>query len=207
MNSAEAYVLRRATSEDLPTLREAWSRAQVQHPDLDKRFTDFQIAEDKQGNLRAAVGMQIVEKVGVIYGETIPDFGETDVLRPLLWERLQTVAKNHGLFRVFTSEDAPFWKQAGFEPATPELLEKYLGGSIEDRSHWLTLQLRDETVLNLSLDKEFSLFREAEKERTERMLEQARTLKFLATLIAVALFLLVMAGGFLLLRNGAFFNR
>ena len=53
----------------------------------------------------------------------------------------------------------------------------------------------------LSADHQFALFMASEKERTQRAFQQARILKWVATLIAFALLGLVLTGAFLVLRN------
>jgi len=45
------------------------------------------------------------------------------------------------------------------------------------------------------------MFMEAERRRTERAFQQARILKFIATLIAVAVLFLVLAGAFIIIRK------
>jgi hypothetical protein len=58
-------------------------------------------------------------------------------------------------------------------------------------SHWLTLKLRDDVETVLSLDKEFALFMQSEKQRTEQVFARARLLKNLVTVIAVGLLVAV----------------
>ena len=51
-------------------------------------------------------------------------------------------------------------------------------------------------------DKEFALFMQAEKQRTNRAFQQARIIKNIATLIAVVVFILVLAGAFwMIMKN------
>ena len=66
---------------------------------------------------------------------------------------------------------------------------------------WLTLKLRDDIETVLSLDKEFAMFMESEKQRTARAFDQARVLKLAATFIAVAVLFLVLAGALLVLKK------
>ena len=74
-------------------------------------------------------------------------------------------------------------------------------------SGWLSLQLKNESASPISIEKEFALFKEAEKERTEKLFQQARFLKGLATVLAVVLFLLVIVGGVYVLRHQPLFRR
>ena len=75
------------------------------------------------------------------------DFALSDTLRPLLWERMEIVAANNGLFRLWTEESAPFWrKHAGFSPAPGETLKRLpeVFGAAHEK--WLALRLRDESA-------------------------------------------------------------
>jgi hypothetical protein len=169
---------------------------------LAKRVTEFQVAEGADGKLLGAVGLQIAEKQGLVHSEAFGDFALADQLRPLLWDRLHAVATNHGLLRIWTQEQAPFWNHCGLVKADEEALQKLPMLWRGPSSGWLTLKLKDDVEGVLSLDKEFALFMESEKQRTNRVFHQARTLKTIATLIALAVLIAVAAWGVsIFLRN------
>src|SRR5947207_1815499 len=108
------YQVRRATVDDLPQLIVLRKAAHLPATDLEKRFTEFQVVENAEGKLAAAIGLQISQQQGLLHSEMVLDFSLADKLRPRLWERVEKVAANHGLFRVWTQETAPYWKQTGF---------------------------------------------------------------------------------------------
>jgi hypothetical protein len=60
-------------------------------------------------------------------------------------------------------------------------------------SHWLTLKLREDVEAVMSLDKEFAMFMQSEKQRTEQVFRHARALKTFAVILA-ALLLVAVAG-------------
>ncbi|MFN7138473.1 MAG: hypothetical protein ACK4UN_03950 [Limisphaerales bacterium] len=199
--TATDYKVRRATTDDLAQLNELWRATLLPAELLEKRFTEFQVVEAKDGTLVGAIGLQIHQKYGNIHSETYLDFGRADTLRPMLWDRLQNVAQNHGLVRLWTQETAPFWKQHGFE-AHDETAEKKFPetfGSLDGK--WLTLKLKEELESLLSVDKEFELFMQSEKARTQQMFEQAKSLKVLTYLLAIGLLLFVLAASFLVIRQ------
>ena len=141
-----SYSTRRATVDDLPQLAELWASAQLPS-ELDKQFTDFQLAEDEAGHLAGAIALQINGSNGRVHSEAFVDFGQSDAVRAVLWERLQTVAQNHGLFRLWTTETAPWWKKdAGFAPPSDEILQKLPETYGPRESAWLTLRLKDEAA-------------------------------------------------------------
>ena len=200
MNSVD-YKLRRATADDLPRLISIWQRAQLPAAELEKRFTEFQVAENSMGEIIGAIGLQVSTRYGNIHSETIPDFALADTLRPRLWDRLQKVAQNYGLFRFWTLESAPFWRQQGFGPPDGAARERFPAVYGDASKAWLTLKLKEQMEVSLSFDKEFELFKQSEQERTEKVFAQARALKWLAGAIAVLVFLFVLAGSLYLFKN------
>jgi len=169
--------------------------------DLARRITEFQVAEGERAVVLGAIGLQIADRQGFIHSEGFTDFALADQLRPLLWERLQAVATNHGLLRLWTLEQAPFWAHSGLLKPDAEALQKLPAAWSNPSSVWLTLKLKDDLAEVISVDKEFTLFMESEKRRTERAFQQARLLKLVATLIAAAVLLVVVGGAFVLLRK------
>ena len=196
------YRVRRATLDDLPQLVQLWQSMHLAVDELGKRITEFQIVEGADGKLLGAVGLQITARHGSIHSEAFVDFSLADALRPVIWERIQSVARNHGLLRLWTQEKAPFWSHCGLMAADAESLQKLpsIWRTGDDKS-WLTLKLRDDLETIMSLDKEFAMFMESEKQNTARTFQQARVLKMVATLIALAVLVLVLAGAFIVVKN------
>ena len=196
MNPQTSHRTRRATTDDLEQLKALWRAERFPVETLEKHFTDFQVVEDAQGGVAAAISLQIAGSQGHIHSETFADFAQTDLLRPRLWQQIQSAARNHGLFRLWTREAAPFWrKDAGFAAAPPELLAKLPETFGAAAPGWLSLRLRDELADPEALDRQFELFKITEREKREKILRRARFLQFLGTLIAALIFL----SGFLLL--------
>jgi len=74
----------------------------------------------------------------------------------------------------WTQESSPFWKQRDFATPASDAIKRLPADFPSAEGDWLTLQLKDEVAIELSLDKEFAVFRESERERTERMMDQAK---------------------------------
>ena len=195
------YRVRRATLDDVAALTKLWKTMHFQTDDLAKRITEFQVAEDADGKLLGAVGLQIAQRQGLVHSEAFMDFAHADPLRQPLWDRLQSVAANHGLVRLWTQELAPFWHHSGLAKADAEVLQKLPEAWRGQSVAWLTLKIKDDIEEVISADKEFALFMETERDRSRRTLQQARALKFVATLIAVGVLILVVVGGILLIKN------
>ena len=195
------FTIRRATLDDVGSLIELWKSMRFPTEELARRVTEFQVAQNPEGKLSGAVGLQMAQRQGQIHSEGFNDFAVADQVRPLLWERLQSVATNHGLVRLWTRESAPFWKQCGLTKPDAEALKKLPEPWRTDNADWLSLKLKEDLEEVISADKEFALFMEAERLRTQRALQQAKILKFIATLVALALVGLVAVGAFLIWKR------
>jgi len=201
MNPPE-FSVRRATVEDLGGLKLLWERAGLQVLDLEKRLTEFQLAVTPVGDLMGAVGLHIVGKDGLLHSEAFTQPEQSESLRLRLWERVRNLARNHGLVRMWTREEASFWLQAGFAEAGSELLKKLPAALGDGHQRWLAMQLKEETVPTLSLEQEFELFQQASKASTEEVLAQARKLRTVANVIAwVALGAALLVVGFYFLHQ------
>ncbi len=197
------YQVRRATLDDLDALTALWNSMKFSAADLKNRLTEFQVAQGADGKVAGAVGFQILQRHGLIHSEAFEDFSVADQVRPLLWGRIQALAMNHGIVRLWTQENAPFWTHSGLQPADSNAVQRMPESWNRSAPGWLTLRLKDEDVL-LSLDKEFALFKEAEKQNTAVTLNHARKMKTVATVIgATVAFLLFAAAIYLLLTRKA----
>ena len=190
MNSP-AYRVRRATLDDFDALKALWASMNFSVADLEKRLTEFQIAEDAEAKIVGAIGFQFLQRQGLIHSEAFADFAVADQVRPLLWERIQSLAMNHGVTRLWTRENAPFWTHNGLQPADGNALERLPEAWNRTSPVWLTLRLKEEAVI-LSLDKELALFKEAEKQSTAEILRHTRKVKLIVTAIGI-IFALALA--------------
>ena len=195
------FVVRRATLDDIAQLTALWESMRFATEELARRVTEFQVALSAEGQLLGALGLQIAERQGLLHSEAFTDFSYADQVRPLLWERLHAVATNHGLLRVWTQESAPFWSHCGLAAPDPPALEKLPAVWRNLPSRWLTLKLREDVEAVIAVDKEFALFMQSERQRTDRAFQQARALTLIATLIAVALLVTVLIGAFILFQK------
>jgi len=182
--TASTLRVRRATVEDLDMLRPLWESMRLPVAELEPRLTEFQVVEDADGKIMGGIGFQIGGNQGRLHNEGFTDFGLADIARELLWKRIQTLATNHGILRLWMQESAPFWIRLGFKPPIPEDLKKFPAGWNTEGVSWLTLQLKNEAAIN-AVELELAMFMSAQKRHSERTLEQIRTMKKLATILAV----------------------
>ncbi|MBI3876991.1 MAG: hypothetical protein HY300_13730 [Verrucomicrobia bacterium] len=198
--NAPVFSARRATVDDLEGLRVLWRAEHLPELDLEKRITEFQVAHDAENKVLGAIGLRVAGTQGGLHSETFSDFGLADTLRPLLWDRVQTVARNRGLTRLWTLEKTQFWRVAGFDAADEEVLKKFPAVFGASDMEWFTLKLKEDMLANLTPEQELALFRASAKESTEKMLDQARVLKWIAIVVGVLFFGLVSYFAFNLVR-------
>lgn len=180
------FQARRATVDDLPTLKLLWASMNYSVAELEKQLTEFQVVTDVGGQLVGAVGLQMSARHARIHSEAFGDYGLADQARPILWQRIQTLAANHGLTRLWTMENSTFWSRNGFVQAIEDDFKTMPTAWDKTASGWFTIKLKDEAAL-ASLDKEFALFVESEKHRSAEVLSKAKMLKAIfITLITLA---------------------
>jgi N-acetylglutamate synthase-like GNAT family acetyltransferase len=171
---------------------------------LEKRLTEFQVIETSEGQIVGAIGVQIIRRHALLHSEGYTDFSVADAARELFWERIQTIATHHGVFRLWTQENSPFWTRWGFQPVNAETLARLPEEWKHSEEKWLTFQLKDEEAI-AALDKELAQFRDSEKKRAAEILEQARTMTKTITVIAFALgIILIGVALFLFVRRNPF---
>jgi N-acetylglutamate synthase-like GNAT family acetyltransferase len=207
--SQQILRIRRATVDDCAALKTIWAAMRLPAEELEKRLTEFQVVENAEGEVVGALGFQILRQHALLHNESYGDFAVADAARELFWERLQKLAANHGVFRVWTQERSPFWKSFGFRPPNAEVLgrlpaewkNEFTGG-------WLTLQLKNEEVITAALEQQFAGFMAAEKLETERLSEKARTLRTVVTILGFAIGIIcISAAIYLFLHRNPFGSR
>ncbi len=177
--SSFKFQARRATVDDLPRLKQLWVLMRFSEAELERQLTDFQVVVDDAGIIVGCAAFQMHQRHARIHSEAFEDFSLADYARPALWSRIQTLATNHGLVRLWTQETSPFWSRSGFQPATEDALERMPTNWDRFTAGWLTIKLKDEEAMT-SLDKEFALFVESERQQRSQLLTQTKTVKTLA---------------------------
>ena len=197
--------VRRATTDDRESLKALWQSMLLPAEELEKRLTEFQVLVAADDSVLGAMGIQIVRQHAWLHSEGYLDFAHADQARQLFWERVQTLASNHGVFQLWTQESSPFWSQLGFRPASAGKLSELPPEWQPASGDWFVLQLKDEAAIKQALDKDFATFMTAEKRNTERTHEQARTLKNIITIIGFAIGILCLGfAAYMLVHRNTF---
>jgi N-acetylglutamate synthase-like GNAT family acetyltransferase len=190
--TSPALNIRRATLDDLPALKALWEAGKLPAAELEGRLTEFHVVESG-GQVAGALGVQILRQHGRLHSEDYSDFAVADAARELFWDRIQKLAANLGVFRLWTQETSPFWTHWGFQPASAEVLARLPAEWKNLEGRWLTLELKNEEAINKALETQFAGFMDAEKRETARLVAQAKTLRLIVTLAAFAFFFLCIA--------------
>jgi len=183
MNPKPGLRVRRATVDDLVTLRTIWLSMRLTADELERQLKDFQVVENADGDVLGTVGIQFSKQHAMLYGEGFSDFSVADAARQLFWKRFEALAANHGIFRIWTQETSPFWTRWGFQPANAEILSRLPDEWKASEGKWLTLELKNEAAVTAALENKFAGFLDAEKKQTARVAEKARTLKTVITIV------------------------
>lgn len=185
-------LIRRATVDDLPALRSLWLAGQLPADDLEARLTEFQVVESG-GGFAGALGLEILRQHARLHSEDYMDFSVADAARELFWERIQKLATNHGVFRIWTQETSPFWTHWGFQPANTETLQRLPDEWKNLEGRWLTLELKNEEAITAALGSQFAGFMDAEKKQTAQVARRARQIRTFFTVIFFAIGILCFA--------------
>ena len=177
--------VRRANLDDLPALKGLWEIARLPVIELEKHLTEVQVAARPDGVFLGAIALRVAGSQGWLHSEAFYSLEQSEAVRRLLWERVQVLARNHGLTRLWTRERDPFWSGAGFRQATAEDLKRLPAAFGQPQAEWHTLPLQAETALTPALEKELELFHLAEQQDAQRLIRQAGILKWVVVLIAV----------------------
>jgi N-acetylglutamate synthase-like GNAT family acetyltransferase len=205
VNQAD-YRVRRATLDDRKALVALWTAMQFPAADMERKLTEFQVVETSNGEVLGTLAIEIAGRHGRLHSEAFGDFSLADILRTHLWQRMQSVAANHGLARIWTQEKTPFWCHCGLHIATANELKRLPEPWAALPGEWRTQQLRDEDAIATSLDKEFAQFKEAARLQTQDTLRRARVMKYFATFIAIVLAVLVIVASLWLLKSHGVFG-
>jgi N-acetylglutamate synthase-like GNAT family acetyltransferase len=184
--------VRRATVYDLDALKATWQAMQLPWEILEKRLTEFQVVE-QNGQVNGAIGLQIQAQSAWLHSEGYLDFSTADDSRELFWERIQKLAANHGVFRIWTQENSPFWLHWGFQPANEELLKRLPPSWKNTNPNWLSLELKNEEVINAALTNQLAGFMADERKQTELVAQRAQKLKLVVIIFGFGIGIICFA--------------
>ncbi len=192
---------RRATVDDLPALHALWQRADLPWDQLDRFVTEFLVVPGEEGILLAAVGLQVDGDQGLFHSEAILPNDDADAYRAALWQRLQIVARNHGAVRLWTLEDALFWRSV-FVPADPALVQGLKASFADSTAEWWTFQVIDPAKAQKLVDEQLALWeanRQVGSTEFTDSIQRFRQVSFLLVGVVITMMLVMVL--YVLLRR------
>ncbi len=168
--------VRRATVEDLAALKAIWLSMGLPAETLESRLTEFQVVE-RGGEVVGAIGFQILLTAARLHSEGYSDFSVADAAREMFWERIQKLAASHGVFRLWTQEDSPFWLHQDFQAPDEDALSRLPEDWKKFEGRWLTLELKNEAVINAAFKTQFAQLAAAEKRSADEIEAKARLMR------------------------------
>lgn len=183
------YIVRRATLDDLVTLKALWEINRLPVLELEKRLTEFQLVLRSDGVVLGAIGIQQSGGQGLLHSQAFYSAHQAGEGWPVLWKRLQATAVSRSLARLWVRWNGDTrWSELGFSEPTAEELRKLPTGFTAGSSPLLTLRLREESVLPEPLEERLALLHSTELEKADRLRRRAVVFKWIAGLAAIAFF-------------------
>ena len=193
MNSNELCV-RRATVEDLAALKAIWLSMRLPAETLESRLTEFQIVE-RAREVIGGIGFQTLGTAARLHSEGYSDFSVADAAREMFWGRIQKLAASHGVFRLWTQEDSPFWLHQDFQAPDEDALSRLPEDWKNLEGRWLTLELKNEAVINAAFKTQFAQLAAAEKRSADEIEAKARLMRLAIVIGGFTIFFACLAIG------------
>ncbi len=200
---AQKHSTRRANLEDLPGLLALWETARLPGTQLEKFLTEFQVITNPDNSLVAAIGLQIDGDEALIHSEAIAREADGDACRLALWTRMQIVLRNQGVQRVWTLEDADYWRTV-FRLAEAGEVAALRASFADPQATWYSLRVLDEARVNKLVNEQVLLRGgRLDGDRTE-LAESIRRFRIVAySIAAVVIVLLVIFAVYMLVHREA----
>lgn len=188
---------RRAAVEDLAALQTLWQENGLPWEQLGGFLAEFQVAVDEDGLITAAVGLLIEGEHALLHTEAVRPNTDGDLARSALWRRVQIVARNQGVERIWTQEDAEYWATVGFAPVPPPLAERAPASFLKTSEEWRACDLLDPERAKAMIHEQLAIL-EAERMQSAAAFQQkVKNFRLFAILLALVV---VMLCGWLLYR-------
>lgn len=193
---------RRANVEDLPALQALWQHADLPWDQLDRFVTEFLVVPGTtDGTLLAAIGLQIDGQEALMHSEALLPQEDPESLRQALWQRLQIVARNHGVTRIWTLEDDPFW-QGVFSRADLSAVQQLKAAFADPGASWWTFQLVDPAKAQRLIDERIAVWEAArQSDKTELAATIQKFQKFAYVVFGLVLVMMVVMVLYVVVRR------
>ncbi len=181
-----ALSARRATVEDLPALQALWQQAGLPWLELERFVTEFQVVPSEvDGVLLAAIGLLVEGNDALLHTEALADSEQADELRATLWRRVQIVARNQGVQRLWTQEDADYWATGGFSKAAPATVAGATATFVDRSADWRVYELIDPDKAKHMVDEQMAIWQAERAQEAEALQDKIRAFRTVAFGLAI----------------------
>ncbi|MBX3731329.1 MAG: hypothetical protein KF791_01905 [Verrucomicrobiae bacterium] len=186
---------RRAAVEDLAALQALWQEAGLPWEQLGDFLNEFQIVTDEDGLITGVIGLLIEGDQALLHTEAIHAGADADLVRAALWRRVQIVLRHQGVQRVWTQEDADYWKTGGFSPVPPPLVERAPASFLKSADSWLACDLMDPERAKAAINEQLAILEAERMQRAAEFQQKVRLFRtasivFAFTVVSVCLWML-----------------
>lgn len=181
-------VARRATLDDLPTLKGLWATNGLPVLECERHLTEFQVIERPDGVVIGTVALRIAGANALLYGEAYHPGPSMDQARPPAWHRILALVRNQSVGRVWLRGSIradSYWASVGFHSPTAAEIKLRPGMFGPSEGPWFVCVIFDEKLLEGEVKKEILAFQEESRRTNERLAIQALWFKRIAGFIAV----------------------
>jgi N-acetylglutamate synthase-like GNAT family acetyltransferase len=183
---------RRATIEDLGALEILWSQSGLPAAELVKFLTEFHVVTDPDGQILHAIGLLVEGDQALLHSEalSVPQSIEPDACRAAVWRRLRILARNQGISRIWTQEDAEYWQVSGYQPISESQLPAELPSFVPREAGWWMHQSPDAAQADLMVQREFALWKTQREQESQSFQQRVKVFRA----VALVLFALSLVG-------------
>jgi hypothetical protein len=119
-----------------------------------------------------------------------PQSIEPDACRAAVWRRLRILARNQGISRIWTQEDAEYWQVSGYQPIPESQLPAELPSFVQREAGWWMHQSPDAAQADLMVQREFALWKTQREQESQSFQQRVKVFRA----VALVLFALSLIG-------------
>jgi hypothetical protein len=123
---------------------------------------------------------------------SVPQFVEPDACRAAVWKRLRILTRNQGISRIWTQEDAEYWRVSGYQLISESQLPRDLPSFVQREAGWWMHQSPDAAQTDLLVQREFALWKTQREQESQSFQQRVKLLWVVAFgVFALALILIL----------------
>jgi len=188
---------RRATIEDLGELESLWVEAGLPALELGKFLTEFHVVTDPEGHILHAIGLLVEGDQALLHSEALSASGlltvDPDACRAALWKRLRILSRNQGISRIWTREDAEYWRISGYQSVPESQFPQEVPSFVQREEGWWSYQSPDPIQSDLQVKREMALWQTQREQEKQNFQQRVKAFRAVALGLIVVLIVLSVA--------------